>query len=176
LECLYLLLEGKLQVGTIQVDGKQAVFSFETPFSIIGDLEVFEEYDVIGNVQVLEPSLVLAAPVEAIRCCGYDDTGFLRFLNRYLVKKVIFSSTLLAQVTLSVETRLAQYLLYRMEREEQVIQLENRESLAALMGVSVRHLNRTFRKLIELQAVEVQHKALTITNTQVLSDLAESGT
>ena len=172
----YLLVGGKLQVDYLQVNGTQAVFAFETPFSIIGDLEIFEDLEVIGNVQALEQSTVLAAQVEVIRRNGYDDPRFLRFINRYLVKKLLFASTLLSQVPLSMENRLARYLLYRMQKEGRVIQLENRESLAAIMGVSVRHLNRTIRNLVKLEAIEIQTKKLTITDPGVLTGIIEKGT
>ena len=175
-ETFYLLLKGKLQVVHFQLDGSQAVFSFETPFSIIGDLELFYDIQVLGNVQALEDSLVFTAPARMIRDIGYDDACFLRFIIRHLAKKLHGSAGLLSQIPLSAEYRLARYLLYRMEKEGCVFQLEKRESLAAMLGTSVRHLNRTFRQLAALNAIEVQNKTLIITDPQVLIAVTEKGT
>lgn len=176
LEYFYMLLSGKLQVDLFNFGGNYAVFSFETPFSIIGDLELFEGTKITSNVQALDDSLVFAVPVGIVQNFGFSDEKFLRFVIHHLVKKLRFSSNLLSQIPLSVEYRLARYLLYRMEKEGKVLQLEKREALAAMLGVSVRHLNRTLKQMAALNTIEVQNKRLTIVNTQELLTLTKKGT
>ncbi len=175
-EFFYLLLKGKVQVDYFQVDGNRVVFSFETPFSIIGDVELFEDYQVLSNVQALEDCLTFTTSVATVREHGYDDPRFLHFILHYLFKKLYFTSTLLSHIPLSVEHRLARYLLYRMEKDGPMIQLEKRESLAAMMGTSLRHLNRTFRQLIQLEVIEVHNKTLKIIEPQIIAAIAEKGT
>lgn len=172
-EAFYLLLAGKLQVDYFQADGHQAVFSFVTPLSTLGDLELFEDWSVVKNVQALEDSLVLAAPAKIIRAYGYDDPRFLRFILHHVIKKIDFSSTLLAQVTLSLECRLARYLLYRLEKDGPLLRLEKREALAAMLGASIRHLNRTLKRFSALGTIEVHNKTLKIIDSQRLSAIAE---
>lgn len=176
LEYFFLLLTGKLQVNSFQVDGSQAVFSFETPFSIIGDLELFDDNQIVSNVQAVDDSLVFVASAKTIRDYGYNDARFLRFIIRYLVKKLYFSSKLLSQVPLSVEYRVAQYLLHRLEKDGNVLKLEKRSPLAAMLGTSARHLNRTFKRLTTLRAIEVHNKTLIITDPQTLLTITRKGT
>jgi len=172
-ETFYLLLEGKLQVDYFHADGHQAVFSFVTPFSTLGDLELFEAWSAVKNVQALEDSLVLAAPAHLIRQHGTEDARFLRFILHHVIQKIDFSSTLQAQTTLSLACRLARYLLYRLQKDGVVLHLEKREALAAMLGTSVRHLNRTLRQLSELGVIDVHNKTLTINDPQQLSIIAE---
>ncbi len=159
---IFFLLKGKLQVDQFHLDGNQAVFSFEKPFSMIGDLELFQDDEVSCNVQALEDSLVFAAPAQLVREVGYNDAQLLRFIIGYLTKKLYSSSRLLSNAPLSVEYRLARYLLYRFDKEGAVLRLEKRESLAAMLGVSVRHLNRTFKQLGATSVITLQNKTLTI--------------
>jgi len=167
----YMLLDGKVQVDHFNFGGSYAVFSFETPFALIGDLELIDGTQLASNVQALDDSLVFAAPARTIRDLGYTDARFLRFVIRYLAKKLRSSSILLSQISLTVEYRLARYLLHRMEKEGRVLQLEKREALAAMLGVSVRHLNRTLKQLVTLNTIKVQNKKLTIVKPQVLLTL-----
>jgi len=66
--------------------------------------------------------------------------------------------------------------LYRMEKEGKILHLEKREALAAMLGVSVRHLNRTLKQMSALKTIEIQNKRLTIMNTQELLTLTKKGT
>ncbi len=172
-EVFYLLLEGKLQVDYFHADGHQAVFSFMTPFSILGDLELFEDWSAVKNVQALEDSLVLAAPAQLMRQYGADDARFLRFILHHIIQKIDFSSSLQAQATLSLACRLARYLRYRLQKDGIVLRLEKREALAAMLGTSVRHLNRTLRRLSELGVIDVHNKTLIINDPQQLAAIAE---
>ena len=138
--------------------GQWAVFAFETPLSIVGELELFMDSVEMTNVnlQAVTDSLLLVAPLSVVQQHGYDDTRFLRFLLRNIVQKLYFSSTLLSQAPLSVETRLAYYLLDCYQQEGTPFQLEKREAVAALLGTSTRHLNRTLKRLAH--AIDVQNK------------------
>lgn len=176
LEKIFLLVEGKLQVDCIETGGKQVVYSFETPFSIIGDMELMDDQSVTANVQALQDSLVFGVPVRIIREKCLDHVPFLKFLLRYLNKKLYFSVTLLAQHALSAENRLARYLLYRSRLDGQIIKLENRESLASILSISVRHINRTLKKLCGQGAISLQNKELTILDYDLLTDLIKKGT
>ena len=108
-----------------------------------------------------------------MRAYGSEDARFLRFLLRYLARKIDFSSTLLSQVSLSAENRLARYLLGRMKTDGAVFQLEKREALAALLGISVRHLNRTLKSLCTDQIIALKYKTAHILNPTSLNRILE---
>ena len=174
----FLLVSGKLQVGYLHQNGHQAVFAFETPLSVIGDIELFEDRSSASNVnvQAVEDSMLLVTAAKIVREHGSEDARFLRFLLRYLARKIDFSSTLLSQVSLSAENRLTRYLLSRMRTNGPKFQLEKREALAALLGTSVRHLNRTFRSLSEKQIIGLKNKTVEILDPTALSLILEKET
>lgn len=179
LSYLYLLLDGKLQVDAFHPDGNLSVFSFEMPLSVIGDLELFDDQPAHCNVQALENCLVLAAPANSIRSYGYNEPTFLRFLISSLGKKVYFSTHLLANTLLPLEYRLARYLQFRMAKEGSGFTLEKRDALAAMLGTSTRHLNRTLSELKQCGAIELRNKTLTIQDAAMLtsiSSMVEKGT
>lgn len=169
-------MSGKLQVGYLHPNGHQAVFAFETPLSVIGDIELFEDRDSASNVnvQAVEDSQLLVTDADIVRTHGAEDARFLRFLLRYLARKIDFSSTLLSQVSLSAENRLARYLLARMKREGAVFQLEKREALAAMLGTSVRHLNRTIKSLNIAETIRVKNKRVEIINSEKLEFILQN--
>ncbi len=171
LKQLYFLVEGKLQVDYLQPNGRQAVYSFETPFSIIGDMELLNDRAVTSNVRALEDSWVLAADLKVVNQYGLKSVPFLQFIINYLTKKIYFASMLLAQYALSAESRLAHYLLERSRSEGQTIRLEKRDSLAAILGVSVRHLNRSLKKFAEMNAIRLKNRTLVIVDPQALMDV-----
>ena len=177
-ESFFLLVAGKLQVGYLHPNGYQAVFAFETPLSIIGDIELFEDRSAASNVnvQAVEDSLLLVTAADIVRAHGSEDARFLRFLLRYLARKIDFSSTLLSQVSLSAENRLARYLLARMKKDGLVFQLEKREALAALLGISVRHLNRTLNSICKNQIITLKNKTVQILNPNELNFLLDKET
>jgi CRP-like cAMP-binding protein len=110
-------------------------------------MELLDERVVTSNVSAIENSVVLAIPLGIVRQYGLNQVPFLQFIIRYLTKKMYFACMLLSQYALSAESRLAHYLLERSRSEGQTIQLEKRDALAAILGVSVRHLNRSLKDL-----------------------------
>ncbi len=174
-ETFFLLVEGKLQIGYLHPNGHQVIFAFESPLSVIGEFELFKESDRANNVNVkaVEPVLVLATPAENALRLGSNDPAFLRFLLRYLARKIDFSSTMLSQVSLSAEARVARYLIGRMGSEGSMFELERREALAGLLGISMRHLNRTLSKMALQNLIFVKNKRVQIINQKGLSALTD---
>ncbi|MFK7806035.1 MAG: Crp/Fnr family transcriptional regulator [Anaerolineae bacterium] len=175
-ESFFLLVSGKLQVGYLHQNGHQAVFAFETPLSVIGDVELFEDRPSASNVnvQAVEDSFLLVTKAKIVREHGAENARFLRFLLRYLAKKIDFSSNLLSQVSLSAENKLARYLLSRMQNEGHTFQLEKREALAALLGTSVRHLNRTIKNFADDELISAKNKTIVIKSESRLKLILET--
>ncbi len=176
IRAVFFLLEGKVQIDGIHLNGKQVVFSFEEPFSIIGDLELFNTEQIVANVQAMRDSLVFALPVEVIHEYGMQNLKFLHFLIRYLTKKLYLDVPLIMQVSLPAETRLARYLLFDCHRQGQVIRLENRESIAALLNISARHINRIFQRWSQAGIVAKKNKQISILDMDRLQAMVKNET
>ncbi|MDK2981242.1 MAG: hypothetical protein PWQ55_1589 [Chloroflexota bacterium] len=173
---VYFLLDGRLQTDGLHPNGKQVVFSFDVPFSIIGELELFTPQQIVANVQALQDSLVFALPVEAVREEGIRDPDFLLFFIRYLTQKLYLDVPLIMQASLPAETRLARYLLFDSRREGDFIRMEKRDSIAALLNISVRHINRILLGWMRAGIIEKRNKRVQILDRQRLQKLAENGT
>jgi CRP-like cAMP-binding protein len=176
IHAVYFLLEGKLQIDGLHPSGKQVVFSFDEPFSIVGDLELFNAQKVSANVQAMQDCLVFALPVDVIRDQCLEDPHFLRFFIRYLTQKLYLDVPLIMQASLPAETRLARYLLFDCHDQGTVIRLENRESIAALLNISARHINRIFLRWSQAGIITKKNKHIHILDLQRLQILTKNGT
>lgn len=173
---IYFLLEGKLQVGSLHPDGRQVIISFDTPFSIIGELELLNNQKIITDVLTFEDSLVFATPASVVREFGLSDLTFLRFMIQCLAKKLYFDVPLMMQSTMSAEKRLAGYLLQLYSERNGYIRLENREVIASLLGLSIRHLNRNLRLFAQAGIITKSSKTVQIVEPDKLRNILESGT
>jgi CRP/FNR family transcriptional regulator, putaive post-exponential-phase nitrogen-starvation regulator len=168
---LYCLVDGKLQVELFQFDGSRTVFSFESAFSIIGDLELFfpKKSKIFSNVMAASSSSVLTIPLQVIHDYGMCDPLFLRFICEHLSKKLYKTCLLQSNASFPADFRLKKYLLSREEKEGTIIILENRDSIASMLGVSVRQLNRTLRQLAELGIISYKNKTVRILDIELLT-------
>ena len=130
----------------------------------------------MSNVQATESSMTLAASAKRVREKGLNDPLFLRFLLEYIQKKFYFSSLLRNQLALPAENRLASYLLYQVEMNGSDLILEKREDMAAMLGTTTRHLNRTLQKFKREGVISLKNRHLSILNKDVLEEKTEIGT
>ncbi|WCE30774.1 Crp/Fnr family transcriptional regulator [Vibrio sp. SCSIO 43137] len=168
LEFIYFLLQGKLQVDSSHKDGSHTTFSFETPFSILGDLELFEEMNILSNVIALENCYLFSLSTQFLKKEAYNDPLFLRFIIRYIRKKLNFSVSIHNKVAQPLEYRVACYLSEKMKFEGEEFMLESRSSIASMFGVSVRHLNRVLKKLEQQGAIELRRKQVRVISHDTL--------
>lgn len=169
---LYFLVDGKLQVERHNPNGTHAVYSFETPFSVVGEMELFsiKKSKAVGSVQALTDSWLLTLPVEAVKEHAMNDPAFLLFMCQNLSHKLLHNSLIHSSGAISVESKLRKFLLIKTQNEGATIQLEKRESLAAMLGVSVRQLNRALIKLAQQGIIQHKNKTLKVINPVRLSD------
>lgn len=169
---LYFLVNGKLQIERYETNCCKVIFSFENTFSIIGDLELFQsnlENDRIYNtIQAVTDADLLALPLSIIRKKEIYSPLFLQFICQHLSKKLYNTSQLHSSASYSVEYKLRRYLTFAEKQNGESFQLEKRDSLAAMLGVSVRQLNRTLSKLVSDKLIEKKGKKIKILNTSQL--------
>jgi len=132
----YILVAGKLQIDYLHPNGTQTIFSLAEPLAALGDVELFESFPAVRNVFVLETSTLLAASSETIPNAGAEDYRFLRFILHQIVRKLDFSSIRLTQSIFPLKSRLARYLLIKMNSQGLALELEKRDVLAGMLGTS----------------------------------------
>ncbi len=169
----YILVDGKLQIDYLHLNGNQTIFSLGEPLATLGELELFESFPAVKNVFVLETSILFAGAMDVVRKYGGEDYRFLRFILHQIVKKLDFSSSRLVQTSLPLKSRLSRFLLEQQNSKGLVIKLERREVLAGILGTSVRHLNRTLKTLSEEKIIQVRYRTLEIMDSKKLSKFVE---
>lgn len=167
-QMLYWLVAGKLQVNILHPNGKYSVLAFLTPLAMVGDLELFGDSATQTNVICIEPSTLLGlAKADALQF-GYDDPRFLRLVITHLSAKLTATSHLQSRAVLPLIYQLAAYLLNQPARPDGKIGLESKADLAALLGTTPRHLNRTLRHLETEGIIQVEGKTLTLLDLPAL--------
>lgn len=174
---MYFLVEGKYKVTTLVSSGKSLLLCFNTPLSIMGDIEFIENSYADCNVQALEPCICLALPLNKIKEYGYTDPVFLRFIISSLQKKLRRNSSYMSINILSaIENRFASYLISSIPTNisgEILVDIDGITNLAELLGSSYRHLNRVIRNLSDLKITEKNKNAIKILNLEKLTLLAQ---
>lgn len=170
---LYLLVKGKVQVENYQKDGSCAVFSIERAFSVIGDLELFLDNDIrtVSTVIAISKVEIIEISLSKIEQYAFKDPAFLSFICIHLSKKLYASTQLLTNTTLPALTKVRKYLAVRAEAEGSIIHLEKRDSIAALLGISTRQLNRIFKDLSELNIIQFKNKTVKILDRGYLAEI-----
>ncbi|MCU4583157.1 helix-turn-helix domain-containing protein [Acinetobacter gyllenbergii] len=173
---LFLLVDGKLQVEHFHQDGSYAVFSIEKAFSVIGDLELFLDIDLytVSTVRAISKADIIEIPLGKIQQYGFNDPNFLRFICTHLSKKLYASTQLLTNVSLPAFVKVRKYLAIRAEAEGTVIQLEKRDSIAAMLGISTRQLNRVLKDLAELNIIQFKNKTVKVLDSDYLLEIKKT--
>lgn len=177
LRSLFFLVKGKVQIEHYEKDGHQAVFSIENPFSAIGDLELFQDHlpGSLGTVKAISEVDLLELPLSIINDVGMKDPLFLRFMCQQLSSKLYVSATLHSSMSCRALDKISKYLLFKLPIKSNTIKLEKRDSIAALLGISVRQINRSLKTLAGSGAITFKNKTVTILNPDLLTKISEEG-
>lgn len=64
---LYLLVNGRCRVATTEITGKSLLLRFCSPFSILGDIECFQNVPIQSEVHAEEPCTFLFIPINCYK-------------------------------------------------------------------------------------------------------------
>ncbi len=170
----YFLVKGQLQCVHYHMNGKLAVIALTNPLAAIGDLELFSGMPIHSNVISTRQVSMLGLPMRTVEAYGSQDPRFLRFIIDELKKKLYSNSSLLSGHVLSASGRLALFLLSEAStRRQETIELPEKESLASLLGTTLRHLNRIMHELQASGAVDGKYPSLRLLDRTILEDIIE---
>ncbi len=174
---MYFLVNGKYKVTTLLSSGKSLLLCFNTPLSVMGDIEFIENPYADCNVQALDKCICLGLPSNKIKEYGYNDPNFLRFIISSLQKKLRRNSSYMSINILSpIENRFASYLVSSIptnNSEEIFVDIDGINNLSELLGSSYRHLNRVIKNLSDLKIIEKNKNTIKILSLEKLTLLAQ---
>ncbi|ENZ2229878.1 Crp/Fnr family transcriptional regulator [Salmonella enterica] len=171
LKQIFLLVHGRVQIEHFDECGRHVIFSFESALSMLGDLEFLlkGQCRIYSTVRALSDAFLLTASVHIFEKY-LSDPVFLRFCCYQLSNKLFHSSILNSNKANNAEYKLRRFLIFKTKTEGEFIQLEKRESLAAMLGISVRQLNRVLAKLCSDGIIILKNKSLRVLDEKRLAD------
>lgn len=173
---MYFLVDGKYKVTTLLSNGKSLLLCFNTPLSIIGDIELIENPYADCNVQAVEVCTCVALPISKIKEYGLDDPMFLKFIISSLQKKLRRNSIYMSINILSpIENRFASYLISSLPSKNSdkiSVDIDGLNNLAELLGSSYRHLNRVIKNLSDNNIIRKNKNTIEILDKIKLKELA----
>lgn len=175
---LLVLIEGKLKIHTLLPNGKSMLMRFARPVSVIGDVELMNEYPVKNQVEAVGDCLLLHAGRKLLLGEMESNPAFLRFLVGELSHKLYtLGQSSAINLLYPVENRFASYLLSLMTDNEggkrrEELSTSSMTETAEMLGTSYRHLNRVVRRFAEEGIIERRRGRLIVLDEARLTDLA----
>lgn len=181
---LYFLVEGKCRITRFLSNGKEALISFWTDFTVLGEVELcqnispgIEQKASHGagsiarmNVKAIGDVWCLRIPLVSAKKYLMNDPGFLHFLCGQLCKKMIRSDRNQSiSLNYSVEECLAGYICCVSQNG---LFQENHTHLAEYLGCSHRQLLRVLRRFCEEGILKKEQHAYRILDEERLKKLA----
>ena len=174
---IYFLVQGKAKVFTVSPNGKSLLLCFNTPLSLMGDIEVINNPKADCNVQALEDTYCLAIPFDRVRKYGLNDPIFLKFiitnLGEKLRKNTAYSSI---NMLYPLENRFASYLISILPSSQHSVlsvEIEGVNHIAELLGSSYRHLNRVIHNLSAKNIISKEKNIIKILDIKTLNTLVD---
>jgi CRP-like cAMP-binding protein len=160
-----ILVEGEMAVERELNSGISYTLATLQPGTILGDIEISLNMPFSNRVYALQPSILLMLNARYFKKWVMNDPYFLRRVNLQLARKLYQSSQkVIANHFYSVRHKLLHYFyeFIQSSSEEQgtYTLVATREEIAAVMGVTVRSVNRTIKALKEEQIVKVKNRRL----------------
>lgn len=147
---LYLLVDGMLQISQYDQNGGNVVFTVQNALSVVGDLELFCaecRHSTFSTVEAIHESRVIFFSEKSLQLSGLNDVRFLKFLCQHLAKKIYENSQNKISMSLAASDKLHRYLYIQSLIYGKSFKLMKRESLASMLGFSVRQLTRALDSL-----------------------------
>ena len=152
LNYIYILLRGKVKVNHINANGNSMLCSFNSPYSIIGDLEFITQSPIINNVIAYEDCICATISLSKYHEILMNDVFFMNAIAKNLASK-LSKSTQNQSISLNypVENRLAAYFV--VSHKNSIVQ-DNFVVVAELIGCSYRQLQRVLQLFLDKKYIK----------------------
>ena len=152
LNYIYILLRGKVKVNHINATGNSMLCSFNSPYSIIGDLEFITQSPIINNVIAYEDCICATIFLSKYHEILMNDVFFMKTIAKNLASK-LSKSTQNQSISLNypVENRLAAYFI--VSHKNSIVQ-DNFVVVAELIGCSYRQLQRILQLFLDKKYIK----------------------
>lgn len=177
-EYVYLLLKGEMKVLNEFANGKIYIFSNVLPLNFIGELEVLSEEPVYAvTLEAVNECLTLQIPAEDFTRWLERDPAILMITAKILAKKMYPTSFANGNIFFpgiyKVQAFLVKYYREKATGNEPSLLIEaRRQQIADEIGVGVKTVNRSVKKLKEEGLVGIRKGKITVNKDQYLKLLS----
>ena len=161
-----------MKVNHINANGNSMLCSFNSPYSIIGDLEFITQSPIINNVIAYEDCICATISLSKYYDILINDVFFMKTIARNLASK-LSKSTQNQSISLNypVENRLAAYFV--VSHKNSIVQ-DNFVVVAELIGCSYRQLQRVLQLFLDKKYIKkIKRGTYQIINLNDLNLLGE---
>lgn len=166
---LYFVVKGKTKVIHSMENGKQSMVTFDTPLSILGEIEFMLDVESQNALQAVEDTIVLGISYQyKQQLIQYHP--FLYFVSQYVCHKIIRNdqNNSINQIY-TVSQRLCSYIVSKTENH---LFHDNYTHLAEYLGCSHRQLLRVLKSLCDQNILRKTDKGYEIIDETTLEQLA----
>lgn len=168
---LYFIIEGRAKVYCSHRNGKISLISFYYPGTILGELELLGVMETSHTVQSIGDTICVELPLFRIKQELLSDITFLRQIAIYLGRKAVQNADIVMKSqTYALETRLANFILCFSTAD---LYEEIHVEVAQYLGVSYRHLLRTFASFVKERIIVKENQRFRIVNRVELERISE---
>ena len=141
-----------MKVNHINANGNSMLCSFNSPYSIIGDLEFITQSPIINNVIAYEDCICATISLSKYHEILMNDVFFMKAIAKNLASK-LSKSTQNQSISLNypVENRLAAYFV--VSHKNSIVQ-DNFVVVAELIGCSYRQLQRVLQLFLDKKYIK----------------------
>ena len=170
------LVSGEVKVYSTLENGKSYLLRTEKPLTVYGDIELLNSDTYCANVEALKNCHVIGISFTYIRQHYLDNPKFLKYLCKSLGYRLsTISQMSTGNLYLPLINKLAGYIMiHSNEGSNQVVLKRSFTDISDQLGVTYRHLSRTFITLESEGIISRKGKLITVLNKDKLKELAGS--
>lgn len=160
-----------MKVNHINANGNSMLCSFNSPYSIIGDLEFITQSPIINNVIAYEDCICATISLSKYHEILMNDVFFMKAIAKILPASSKSTQNQSISLNYPVENRLAAYFV--VSHKNSIVQ-DNFVVVAELIGCSYRQLQRVLQLFLDKKYIKkIKRGTYQIINLNALNLLGE---
>ena len=164
---LYILVKGRVRIYRASLEGREQTLAVVVPYQTLGESALFRQHNLHGSYAVCqESSTVIILPVPHLsRLCQQFPALAASFLREFSRRIENLEQRLEDQALLSLEQRLARFLLERNETDLSVAEM------ASYLGVARESLSRALLRFSQDGLIKRSGRRIAVSDSEGLARL-----
>jgi CRP/FNR family transcriptional regulator, cyclic AMP receptor protein len=165
-DCLYIVISGRLKVMVGEADGKETILSILGPGEFFGEMGLIDDNPRSASVVAIEPCELLAVTRTAFRRCLVENSELAMAVMRVLVRRLREADRKIGSLAmLDVYGRVARLLLDMSENvngQKVVTRRLSKQDIAKMIGASREMVSKVMKDLQTSGYIEVQGSTIVL--------------